>query len=59
MSGFEMLFLGTAAQGSNPVTRIMDTFGVQGDLLVAQIINFCLVSYVLYRFAIKPVLKTV
>ena len=54
-----MLFLGTAAQGSNPVTRIMDTFGVQGDLLVAQIINFCLVSYVLYRFAIKPVLKTV
>jgi ATP synthase, F0 subunit b len=53
-----MLFLGTAAQG-NPVTRIMDTFGVQGDLLVAQIINFCLVSYVLYRFAIKPVLKTV
>ena len=37
----------------------MDTFGVQGDLLVAQIINFCLVSYVLYRFAIKPVLKTV
>ena len=59
MSGFEMLFLGTAAQGTNPVTRIMDTFGVQGDLLVAQIINFCLVSYVLYRFAIKPVLKTV
>ena len=54
-----MLFLGTAAQGTNPVTRIMDTFGVQGDLLVAQIINFCLVSYVLYRFAIKPVLKTV
>ncbi len=54
-----MLFLGTATQGSNPVTRIMDTFGVQGDLLVAQIINFCLVSYVLYRFAIKPVLKTV
>ena len=59
MSGFEMLFLGTTAQGTNPVTRIMDTFGVQGDLLVAQIINFCLVSYVLYRFAIKPVLKTV
>ena len=59
MSGLNMLFLGTATQGANPVTRIMDTFGVQGDLLVAQIINFCLVSYVLYRFAIKPVLKTV
>lgn len=59
MSGLNMLFLGTATQGANPVTRIMDTFGVQGDLLIAQIINFCLVSYVLYRFAIKPVLKTV
>lgn len=59
MSGIEQLFLGTAVQDGNAVTRIMDTFGVQGDLLVAQIINFCLVSYVLYRFAIKPVLKTV
>ena len=53
------LFFATTDKSSNAVTRLMDNFGVQGDLLVAQIINFCLVSYVLYRFAIKPVLKTV
>ncbi len=52
--------LATATEGSeNAVTRLMDTFGVQGNLLIAQMINFCLVSYVLYRFAIKPILKTV
>lgn len=60
MSPVDCLFLGTAInESSNAVTRIMDTFGVQSDLLIAQIVNFCLVSYVLYRFAIKPVLKTV
>ena len=53
------LFFATTGESANAVTRLMDNFGVQGDLLVAQIINFCLVSYVLYRFAIKPVLKTV
>lgn len=54
------IFLGTTTgESGNAVTHLMDTFGVQSNLLVAQIINFCLVSYVLYRFAIKPVLKTV
>ena len=54
-----LIFATTTSESSNAVTRLMDNFGVQGDLLVAQVINFCLVSYVLYRFAIKPVLKTV
>ena len=40
-------------------TGILDTFGVKWELVVAQIINFCVVTYVLYRFALKPVLKTV
>ena len=53
------LFFATTGESSNAVTRLMDNFGVQGNLLIAQIINFCLVAYVLYRFAIKPVLKTV
>lgn len=53
------LFFGAAEISENPVTRLMGTFGVEAELLIAQIINFCLVSYVLYRFAIKPVLKTV
>ncbi len=41
------------------LTRLMDTFGVRGDLLFAQIVNFALVTYLLYRFALKPVLKTI
>lgn len=53
------LFFATTTESTNAVTRLMDNFGVQGNLLMAQVINFCLVSYVLYRFGIKPVLKTV
>lgn len=45
--------------GETAVTRLMGTFGVQSELLIAQILNFCLVAYLLYRFAIKPTLKTV
>ena len=45
--------------GGNAVTRLAETFGVQTELLVAQIVNFCLVTYLLYRFAVKPTLKTV
>ena len=41
------------------VTHLAEKFGVQSELLVAQILNFCLVTYLLYRFAVKPVLKTV
>lgn len=53
------LIFGATEASSNAVTRLMDTFGVETELLIAQIINFCLVTYVLYRFAIKPILKTV
>ena len=49
----------TGNGGSNAVTHLAETFGVQTELLVAQIINFCLVTYLLYRFAVKPTLKTV
>ena len=49
----------TGNGGGNAVTRLAETFGVQTELLVAQIVNFCLVTYLLYRFAVKPTLKTV
>ena len=39
-------------------TEIFDHFGVRWNLLIAQMINFCLVAFVLYRFAFKPILKT-
>jgi F-type H+-transporting ATPase subunit b len=37
--------------------RIVTTFGVDGPHLIAQIISFCIVCFVLYRFAYKPILK--
>jgi F-type H+-transporting ATPase subunit b len=37
--------------------RIVTTFGVDGPHLIAQIISFCIVCLVLYRFAYRPILK--
>jgi F-type H+-transporting ATPase subunit b len=36
---------------------IVETFGVRGDLLAAQLINFLIVLLVLWRFAYRPILK--
>jgi F-type H+-transporting ATPase subunit b len=46
-----------AAAGDNPVTKIAETFGVDGPHLVAQIISFAIVCLVLYLFAYKRVLS--
>lgn len=48
---------GAVADGASH--GILETFGVKWELVVAQIINFCVVAYILYRFALKPILKTV
>jgi F-type H+-transporting ATPase subunit b len=37
--------------------RIVTTFGVDWPQLIAQIISFCIVCFILYRFAYKPILK--
>jgi F-type H+-transporting ATPase subunit b len=37
--------------------RIVTTFGVDGPHLIAQIISFCIVCFVLYRYAYRPILK--
>ena len=37
--------------------RIVTTFGVDWSHLLAQIASFCIVCFVLYRFAYRPVLK--
>lgn len=44
--------------GGNPVSGLAGQFGVEWKLLIAQIINFGLVTFLLYRFAFKPVLNT-
>lgn len=47
-----------AIESANVVSNIAGQFGVQWNLLIAQIINFALVAFLLYHFAFKPVLKT-
>jgi len=42
---------------TEPPERIVATFGVDWPHLLAQIASFCIVCFVLYRFAYGPVLK--
>ncbi|MGA2016024.1 MAG: F0F1 ATP synthase subunit B [Opitutaceae bacterium] len=44
---------GDAASG---ITKITQQFGLSWPFLLAQIINFSLVAFILWRFAFKPVL---
>jgi F-type H+-transporting ATPase subunit b len=39
------------------IDSLARTFGVDWSHLIAQIISFCIVSFLLYRYAYKPVLK--
>ncbi len=38
--------------------ELLDTFGIQPILLVAQVVNFLIIFYLLKRFAWSPILKT-
>ncbi len=49
---------GSEATG-NPILDLANQFHVERGLLIAQIINFCIVAFILYRFAFKPILATV
>jgi F-type H+-transporting ATPase subunit b len=50
------LLLQAQAASGRP-ERIVTVFGVDWPHLVAQIISFCIVCAVLYRFAYRPILK--
>jgi F-type H+-transporting ATPase subunit b len=45
------------AESSGQVERIATTFGVDWPHLLAQVASFCIVCFILYRFAYRPVLK--
>lgn len=52
---------GTAAHAggiSEMVTPITDAFGVNLPAILAQVVSFAVVAFVLWRFAFKPVLAT-
>jgi F-type H+-transporting ATPase subunit b len=50
------LLLLADAGGSGQIEQIARTFGVDWSHLIAQIISFCIVCALLYRFAYAPVL---
>jgi F-type H+-transporting ATPase subunit b len=54
------LFIGGVAGGGDGVLqRVLRDFHVEWPLLAAQTLNFCVVAYVLYRFAFKPLLAVI
>ncbi len=52
-----VLLLMADVQNSEGPERIATTFGVDWPHLVAQIVSFCIVCFVLYRFAYRPILQ--
>lgn len=46
-------------ENTNAISQLAGQFGVQWNLIIAQIINFALVAFLLYYFAFKPILKTI
>ncbi len=51
------LFLLMQVEPGGQVEQIAKTFGVDWSHLIAQIISFCIVCALLYRFAYGPILK--
>jgi F-type H+-transporting ATPase subunit b len=49
---------GGHAEAATGITAIFKNFGISWPFLLAQIVNFCLVAFVLWKFAFKPVLAT-
>ena len=52
---------GTAAESAAPatgITKITQDFGISVPFILAQILNFSVVAFVLWKFAFKPVLAT-
>jgi F-type H+-transporting ATPase subunit b len=43
--------------GSVQPERIVTTFGVDWPHLLAQVVSFCILCFVLYRFAYRPILR--
>jgi len=49
---------GAALEEPGVVQEIAGKFGLKTSTLIAQMVNFCLVAFVLYKFAVKPVAAT-
>lgn len=49
-----------AAQGESAsgIAKIISDFGIKPELFLAQVVNFSIVAFLLWRFAFKPVVAT-
>ena len=52
-----ILLLAAQMDSSVQPERIVTTFGVDWPHFLAQVVSFCIVCFILYRFAYRPVLK--
>jgi F-type H+-transporting ATPase subunit b len=46
-----------AATEGNVVAQTARTFGINWSLFISQVISFCIVAFLLHRFAYKPILQ--
>jgi F-type H+-transporting ATPase subunit b len=51
-----ILILAAATEG-NVVTQTARAFGISWPLFISQVISFCIVAFLLHRFAYKPILQ--
>lgn len=54
----DFLSLLAAAETAAADTGLIERFGINGNLIIAQAINFIVVAFLLWRFAFKPVMAT-
>ena len=47
-----------APEATSGITKLFTDFGINLPSLLAQILSFCIVAFVLWRFAFKPVIAT-
>jgi F-type H+-transporting ATPase subunit b len=48
----------TTGEGASGITKITQDFGISLPLILAQILSFAIVAFVLWKFAFKPVVAT-
>jgi F-type H+-transporting ATPase subunit b len=47
-----------ATEAASGITKLVDDFGINVPGILAQMLSFCVVAFVLWRFAFKPVIVT-
>ena len=45
-------------EGATGISKIVNDFGISWPFFLAQVVNFCVVAFILWKFAFKPVLAT-